>query len=286
MSILSLKDSNEEMINLIKKGDPFFISRLGSEDTFMALEYLNNNKINERYLSFDKLKNAGIYSRTKDPEVLKIYCNYHNISMKNSDCIASFEGLIVDHQNFYSNKYNLKQIHSRVVEPFYMLMEGVIPWTHYLGGKKILVINPFIESFKKQLKNNFKMFKDKNIFLDNQEFVFYKSFQTVADNYIHNDWVETLNIMCEDIKYLDFDIALVACGGYGLPICNYIKFNLGKSAVYVGGGLQLMFGVMGNRWENHPMWKKIIEENNCKFIKPSEEERCGNYKIIENGAYW
>ena len=27
---------------------------------------------------------------------------------------------------------------------------------------------------------------------------------------------------------LDFDIALLGCGGYGLPLCNYIKKSLKK----------------------------------------------------------
>ena len=45
--------------------------------------------------------------------------------------------------------------------------------------------------------------------------------------------------MCMDIVKLEFDIALVACEGYGMPICNFIKGKLNKSAIYVGGGLQL-----------------------------------------------
>ena len=92
--------------------------------------------------------------------------------------------------------------------------------------------------------------------------------------------------MCKDIKELDFDIALLGCGGYGLPLCNYIKSNLNKSAIYVGGGLQLLFGVMGNRWENNEMWKQIIKENASTFIKPSVEELCLNANTIEAGCYW
>ena len=34
------------------------------------------------------------------------------------------------------------------------------------------------------------------------------------------------------------------------------------------------------------MWKKIIEENDCKFIRPSKDEICNNFKNIENGCYW
>ena len=64
-------------------------------------------------------------------------------------------------------------------------------------------------------------------------------------------------------------------------MCNFIKTKLNKSAIYIGGGLQLLFGIMGKRWENIPLWKKIIKENNTKFIKPSQNEKCKNLNTIE-----
>ena len=133
------------------------------------------------------------------------------------------------------------------------------------------------------------MFKDNNIgdlFLPNQEFVFYKSFNTLAGNHIHNNWIETFNIMCQDIEKLDFDIALVSCGGYGLPLCNFMKTIMNKSAIYVGGGLQLLFGVIGNRWLSNQTILKIINENQTKFIRPSDNEIVKNVGMVEGGCYW
>ena len=43
---------------------------------------------------------------------------------------------------------------------------------------------------------------------------------------------------------------------------------------------------MGKRWENNDMWKKIISENNTKFIRPSGNEICKNKERVENGCYW
>ena len=153
-------------------------------------------------------------------------------------------------------------------------------------GKKVLIINPFINSFQKQINDNFKMFKDNNIFLPNQEFVFYKTFNTLAGNHIHNNWIETFSIMCHNIRKLDFDIALVSCGGYGLPICNFIKNDMKKSAIYVGGALQVLFGVTGERWVSNETILKIIKDNNTKFIRPSEDEIVQNKNVVEDGCYW
>lgn len=291
-TILDLEKSNNEIIRLIETGQPFSVLRLGiGSETYLTYEYVNTKKINDNYLHpiYKTLYNAGIYTKNKDIKKIELFIIFYNNAIKNSDILASFGTCAISNiQNFFSNKYNLQQIHSRSLEPFYQVQENIKPWTHYLLGKKVLVINPFVESFKKQLKNGFFIFKDedKKIFLEGQEFLFYKSFQTIAGNHIHNDWFETFTIMCKDIEKLDFDIALLGCGGYGLPLCNYIKTKLNKSAIYIGGGLQLLFGIMGHRWENNEMWKKIIKDNNCKFIKPSSEELCNNFKKIENGCYW
>ena len=285
MKIINLFDSNKKIIELINSKKSFSIVRLGSLEIFLTYDYLTKNIINRRYLhpEFLTLYNAGIYTKNKDLEKMKLFCKYYNLAIKNADILASFKNLIVYHQNFFSTLYNLPKIHSRSIEPFFVMLENKIPWTHYLIDNKVLIINPFVESFQKQINNNFQIFKDKKVFLDNQKFVFYKTYQTIAGNHIHNDWFETFTIMCNDISKLDFDIALLGCGGYGLPLCDFIKKELNKSAIYVGGGLQLLFGVMGKRWEDLDLWKKIIKENNCKFIKPYGKELCKNLKNIEDG---
>ena len=51
-------------------------------------------------------------------------------------------------------------------------------------------------------------------------------------------------------KAFDFDIALVSCGGFGMLVSDFIFTTLNKSAIYVGGSLQLYFGIIGNRWKS------------------------------------
>lgn len=58
----------------------------------------------------------------------------------------------------------------------------------------------------------------------------------------YTDWFDALEHMKIQIRECDFDIALLGCGAYGLPLAAYIK-QLGKQAIYVGGSLQLMFGI-------------------------------------------
>lgn len=282
---MNLNESNKFIINLLQKNEPFIISRLGmGAESWILYDNINNKTFNKNHI-YVLSKNAGIYNC--DNHLLKVFCkNYYN-SIINSAALACFNNSSINHiQDYFINKYYLPKLYSRILEPFYCILENIKPWSHYLLGKKVLIINPFAESMKQQLENNFTMFKDNALFLEEQEFIFYKSFQCLAGNKPHSNWLETYIQMCKDIKNLDFDIALLGCGGYGLPLCNFIKSKLNKSAIYVGGGLQLLFGVMGQRWVNFPMWTKIIKDNNCKFIRPSGDEMTNNKEIVEGGCYW
>jgi hypothetical protein len=290
--IPSIEQSNQQIIKLITSGEPFIISRLGSHETQIVIDYNNTGDFSDTYMETSNRVNMnGIYCREKKKDIFKQYCKFYDKCLQNSDLLASFTnvnfGYVIKMQDYFSKRYNIKQIHSRSIEPFYQVQDNIKPWSHYLHGKKVLIINPFVDSFKKQQDNGFKIFKNKNmqLFLPDQEFIFYKSYQTIAGNHIHNNWFDTFLLMCKDISKIDFDIALLGCGGYGLPLCNFIKMNLKKSAIYIGGGLQLMFGVMGGRWENNQMWKQIIKENHTQFIKPSGNEVLDCLKTIEGGCY-
>ena len=284
---MNIVESNKEIINIINLNKPFIIARFGlGPETTLCYNYNVNKKINNNNLN-NVLRICGIYCKNNDITVFEKYFEELNNAIENSDILACFNNSNIESiQNVYSKMYNLTKIHSRSLEPFYVMQDNEIPWTHYLFGKKVLVVNPFTDSMKKQLDNNFQIFKDKKIFLDGQEFIFYKSFQTHGNHYIHNNWLETFTIMCNDIEKLEFDIALLGCGGYGLPLCNFIKTKMNKSSIYIGGGLQLLFGVMGHRWINRDDWKKIIKENNTNFVFPSENEKLDNKNTIENSAYW
>jgi len=227
---MNIVESNKEIINTINSNKVFIIARFGlGPETTLCYNYNVNKKINNNNLN-NVLRICGIYCKNNNITVFEKYFEELNNAIENSDILACFNNSNIESiQNVYSTMYNLTKIHSRSLEPFYVMQDNEIPWTHYLFGKKVLVVNPFTDSMKKQLDNNFQIFKDKKIFLDGQEFIFYKSFQTHGNHYIHNNWLETFTIMCNDIEKLEFDIALLGCGGYGLPLCNFIKTKMNKS---------------------------------------------------------
>ena len=289
---LSLEKSNDYIIKKLQSNKKFLISRMGAGAETIVVYLCTIHGIDKIYTEqFDKLFiqlsiENGIYNLTKNS--LSRYVKLYKETIEKSDSLAVFINLMVTQQKYFVENNKLETLYSRVLEPFYCCKDNIKPWSHYLLGKKVLIVNPFVDSFQQQLKNNFQIFKDpeKKLFLDEQEFVFYKTYNTSAGNALHENWEKTYDMMCDDISKLDFDIALLGCGGYGLPLCNYIHEKLEKSVIYIGGGLQLLFGVMGARWENVPMWKDIIKENQTKFIRPSKEEQIENKERVEGGCFW
>ena len=292
LEAMSLNESNDYIIKKLQSNKKFLISRMGAGAETIVVYLCTIHGIDKIYTEqFDKLFiqlsiENGIYNLTKNS--LSRYVKLYKETIEKSDSLAVFINLMVTQQKYFVENNKLETLYSRVLEPFYCCKDNIKPWSHYLLGKKVLIVNPFVDSFQQQLKNNFQIFKDpeKKLFLDEQEFVFYKTYNTSAGNALHENWEKTYDMMCDDISKLDFDIALLGCGGYGLPLCNYIHEKLDKSVIYIGGGLQLLFGVMGARWENVQMWKDIIKENQTKFIRPSKEEQIENKERVEGGCFW
>ncbi|MGG6498696.1 UNVERIFIED_CONTAM: hypothetical protein NY603_37795, partial [Bacteroidetes bacterium 56_B9] len=69
-----------------------------------------------------------------------------------------------------------------------------------------------------------------------------KAVQTIG-NYIDsrfNTWFDALEFMKNEIDKREYDICLLGCGAYGLPLAAHIK-RTGKKAIHMGGSLQLLF---------------------------------------------
>jgi hypothetical protein len=283
-SLYSLEESNTKIEECIISDKPFFISRIGDNISKVAVTHMLQRPYINQHVQLMQTHD-GIYCN--DIKDVDLYAQFYNRGVLNSTYIAGFDTLYADRQNIYLNKKAMTHaLHFEVLEPFYSLEKGVDPWTHKLLGKKILIVHPFVDSFKTQIDSNFSFFKDTSLFKDGQEFLYYKTFNTLANNRIHKNWFETFNIMCKDIKKLDFDIAIVGCGGYGIPLCDFMYTILKKSAIYIGGGLQLLFGITGKRWVNHPIIKRESEREKSGWKRPNETETIKGNTMIEGGCYW
>lgn len=156
------------------------------------------------------------------------------------------------------------------------------PWTSALAGKRVLVVHPFSRSIASQYARREKLFVDSQV-LPDFELTTYRpvsSFLGLKTPY--KDWFEALDKMCADIVKIDFDVALIGCGAYGMSIGAFVKNKLRKKAVHLGGVTQMLFGIKGGRWDGGS-YSRFYNEF---WVRPGDEERPDNYHVHEGGAYW
>jgi hypothetical protein len=92
------------------------------------------------------------------------------------------------------------------------------------------------------------------------------------------DWIVTR------IDPNNFDVALIAGGGLGIPIAAAVK-NLGKQCVALGGHLQVLFGVQGGRWRNDKAWQADYVTEAWIDV-PHHYRPENNWGLPDAGAYW
>ena len=280
------------MLEQTEKKEPFFIGRLSGNEPNLCGKVLTNNNIPPNLLH-EMLTTAGV--QLKSNEDIKQYVKLYNTACRNSSILSVWSGgMYTQTKPYYDflNKMFPKQtrICAQALEVFYFVDHPDYKCNQVFKNKKVLIITSHTETTKEQLKKHTNIF-NKPIFDETTEFHIYKPVQQNGGNHDTNSWTFHFDKMKGDLielhKTFDFDIALVSCGGFGMILSDYIFSTLDKSVLYVGGGLQLYFGIMGNRWKTHPIVSKLV---NDKWTSVLDEDKpptlASNPGLCENSCYW
>ena len=158
-----------------------------------------------------------------------------------------------------------------------------MPWTHTLKNKRVLIISPFADSMREKDHKRDKIYGI-DLFPD-CKLMYIKPPQTQADE-PSLTFIQELQKFYKELDAIsgNYDIALVSAGGYGNPICNHI-YETGHSAIYIGGVLQMYFGIVGQRWlrERQDVIRCYINEH---WTRPSDAEKPKNFDVVEKSCYW
>ncbi len=177
-------------------------------------------------------------------------------------------------------------IHHRALEPWMYAYPKSASWTTMLAHRRVLLVSPFPKTIQMQFARCDKVWGKDAIYLCPQgmEITIVKSPYTFASNR-SIPWKQHLYDMQRRIYSENFHVAFLSCGGFGLPLAHFIKKNMNKSAIYIGGGMQLWFGILGGRWLKNPYISPYI---NQYWIRPiaseTPERRIAN--AIEASTYW
>lgn len=269
---------------IIQKNKPFFIGRIAGCELKVAYCFQTGNLLDVVDELRELENNAGIF--TKNNESLAEYAKRLIESYDHCTVIAEWEqgGKVFSHtgsgQEYITKRTpKIPKINALSLEPYYFKDN----WMPALKSKKILIVHPFSKTFQKQIINIKKIFSDKSWFED-CEIQFIQPPLTLAGNHEGKDWQEHLTPFLESLKTIkDFDLALVAAGGYGMLVSDYIYKDMNRSVMYIGGALQLFFGVIGKRWFDN---KEILKLVNDDWIRPDKSDKPSNFTKVEKGCYW
>jgi len=199
------------------------------------------------------------------------------------DVASAYGGGLQMAYEFIQVNFDRQRIWSFGVADIFHLIYQDEPWTLALRGKRLLIISPFAETFKKQLPVLSKIY-GRDLFPE-CSFCFIKPPITNGTNQSKpfDEELDKFMKQVEEVKD-NFDIALVSCGGYGNPVVGRI-YAMGKSAIYVGGVLQMYFGVYGARWERErPLVMRLFK--NQHWVRPTSDERPQGFEKVEQSCYW
>lgn len=299
------QSSNDEIYALLQSNTPCLIARYGTTE----INCVNNYLTVHSNIPFVRKCWNYITDKTATPwwnkDHFKTMCTYSGIFPVGQVTAERFSeqylrdtpsiDMLACHQ--YVEKYmplreDIKRIQLEMLYPFYVDR----PWTRILKGKKVLIVHPFSKTIISQYSRRKMLFKNPDI-LPDFDLICYTPVQSLGGCKEYSSWFEALAHMEEDIKEIDFDICLLGCGAYGLPLGAFVK-SLGKQAVHVGGGLQLFFGIKGNRWESEAYedywhYRPGIDINvnyrplfNEYWVRPSKDETPASANNVEGACYW
>ncbi|WP_294611714.1 hypothetical protein [uncultured Bacteroides sp.] len=275
--------------------EPCMLSRFGAVEIGCVVNYLGVYRQKRKIIKYIKgeafpwwweedtmypmRNNAGFFSAT--PELLKRFSEMMIEDMPLIDILASWR---FEEEYFSKELQHTYKIDFEPYNPFW----SDVPWTTALESKKVLVVHPFAETIQKQYLRKELIHKDPRV-LPTFDLQTIKAIQTIGNqsDSRFETWFDALEFMKSEIDKRDYDVCLLGCGAYGMPLAAHVKRS-GKKAVHIGGSLQLLFGIRGARWENSNYnatynYSKLMNEY---WVKPSETETPQKARQVEEGCYW
>ena len=260
----------------ISEGNPYLVGRLGSVESRLVGEYLFKGSCYSRLTRNQAHCNAGIFPLRKDS--LDEVANRLYSSLQ-----------LVDLLGIWDSPYQYKMVgrlstHPKIcdlaaLEPWWFAK----PWSRVLSGKRVLVVHPFVETIESQYSMFSNLHPGSPSLLPRCDLVCVRPPQTLG-HYREGfrSWNDALSQLIERVSIVPFDVALIGCGAYGLPLGAAIK-QMGKPAVHLGGALQLLFGIRGRRWEAMPQYLPLM---NDAWVRPSSSETPPLAETVDGGCYW
>jgi hypothetical protein len=276
---------NRTIKRLIESNQPFFIGRIAGVELQIAHHVMEGKNYLPELEGLEQ--NAGMYTKNDASvheyvaQLVKTYDHCTVIAeWEKTGSVFAFHGM--GQELITKRTPHIPKISALALEPYYCQDS----WMSSLRGKRILIIHPFVDTIQKQIKKLALLFPGRSWFED-CEITCLSPPLTLAGNHQGKDWQEHYTTFVREVEQVvkakSFDLALVAAGGYGMLVSDFLFTELHLSVMYVGGALQLFFGIIGKRWFDN---KRILELVNDEWVRPGKVDKPTNCTRVEKGCYW
>ncbi|MBM5792198.1 MAG: hypothetical protein FJ053_10605 [Cyanobacteria bacterium M_surface_10_m1_298] len=268
------EEANLYLYQSLRNRVPVFAGKLGSVETRVLVDHHFQHRYRPRTLR-EAEQNAGIFPAT--PAQLNRAAEELWQALGSLDLLGCWP--VQGQARLAMGLARLpKRCEMPDLEPFFYPH----PWTYALRGQRVCVIHPFTASIHLQWAKRSQLFDNPAILPPFDLTLVQSPMTTTGAQVDWGDWSEALEATWAEVQNLSFDVALLGCGAYGLPLGRRIR-DQGRSAIHLGGSLQLLFGIFGRRWETFDRQRDLI---NGAWIRPLDADRPKGYQAIEDGCYW
>ena len=287
--MLSCGEFNEKLYNAITEGIPYMVSRIGgNEMNVIAYTYRNRYFPYRTDARADNIRDlcvgAGFFPREVDYG--EQFTDLMSSRIEKADILGIWTTYM---EEWFIHRYAPLATSTwfNNLGPWVQMAAegGERVWTKALQNKKVLVIHPFEDSIVSQYKKREQLFTGKfEGMLPEFELKTFKALQSMGGEGIEGfgTWFDALYYMQDEIDKIDYDVAIIGCGAYGLPLAAHVK-GMGKCAIHMGGTVQLLFGIRGKRWDNAgSMYTDMMTD---AWVRPLPSEIPEVMKKLENGCY-
>jgi len=285
---LGLDEAIDFIEKNVRENKPFLAGKIGTGDGESLLRYIDIHAGESIFVKWLKLI-AGLRGPFWwDNSIRAGVCVCAGVFPTDIESIEEFcrifMGYCSQFDGFARCTYGERRLYDMLCpESTPIPMDALVPinhphtWYKALEGKKVLIVHQYEKTIRMQYEKHVEFHKGQGA-LPRFELLTYKPVNSIGGKCKdYPRWKDALQHMIDDISKLDFDVALLGCGVYGIPLSAHIK-QMGKTAIYTGGATQVVFGIKGKRWDD----AGIYNENWVRALPDDIPENMGR---IENGCF-
>lgn len=268
----------------LAEGRPFCAGKLGATEAEAVVVFMRRQRARQAgrpvpgypgHVLHKLFVNAGVFPQ--DEAVFDAFCEIYIKAAAACDFLAAWdvagEARII---RAFCPGATLVQLRS--LEPYF----SPEPWSRALAGRRVLAVSPFAASIQKQFARRAEIWPGRDVLPEFELSVLRAPLSAGLAPPESPDWLTALEGLKRGMDESPCDVALIGAGAFSLPLAAHAKAT-GKAGLHLGGALQILFGILGQRWREHRDFKPFV---NASWTSPSPEETPQAFRKVEGGCYW